>query len=76
MPYYGNNPATIFESTPVVQRFNGDGSDTTFTLTTTVSSVQDVLVSVDGVVQDSNAYTIPDGTTLTFTAAIVTGETT
>ena len=27
MPYYGNNPATIFESTPVVQRFNGDGSD-------------------------------------------------
>jgi hypothetical protein len=34
MPYYGNNPATNFESTPVVQRFNGDGSDTTFTLTT------------------------------------------
>jgi len=73
MPYYGNNPATIFESTPVVQRFNGDGSDTTFTLTTTVSSVQDVLVSVDGVVQDSNAYTIPDGTTLTFTAAPSSG---
>ena len=73
MPYYGNNPATIFESTPVVQRFNGDGSDTTFTLTTTVSSVQDVLVSVDGVVQDSSAYTIPDGTTLTFTAAPSSG---
>ena len=73
MPFYGNNPATNFESTPVVQRFNGDGSDTTFTLTTTVSSVQDVLVSVDGVVQDSNAYTIPDGTTLTFTAAPSSG---
>ena len=51
-----------------MQRFNGDGSDTTFTLSQTVTSVQDILVSVDGVVQDSNAYTVPDGTTLTFSA--------
>jgi hypothetical protein len=35
--------------------------------------VQDVLVSVDGVVQDTSAYTIPDGTTLTFTAAPSSG---
>ena len=35
--------------------------------------MQDVLVSVDGVVQDTSAYTIPDGTTLTFTAAPSSG---
>ena len=32
-----------------------------------------ILVSVDGVVQDSNAYTVPDGTTLTFSAAPSSG---
>lgn len=73
MPYQGNNPAIQYQSIPTVQRFNGDGSDTTFTLSQAVSDVQSVLVSVDGVVQDSNAYTIPDGTTLTFTAAPSSG---
>ena len=55
MPYIGKDVATAYQSTTAVQRFNGDGSDTTFTLTTAVSSVQDVLVSVDGVVQDTAA---------------------
>ena len=32
-----------------------------------------MLVSVDGVVQDTSAYTIPDGTTLTFTEAPSSG---
>ena len=73
MPFVGKAPVTTFEATTAVQRFNGDNSDTTFTLSRTVSSVQDVLVSVDGVVQDTSAYTIPDGTTLTFTAAPSTG---
>ena len=73
MPYVGNATATTFSTIPSVQRINGDGSDTTFTLSQTVSSVQDILVSVDGVVQDSNAYTIPDGTTLTFSAAPSSG---
>ncbi len=73
MPFLGNAVATHFETTPAVQRFSGDGSDTTFTLNRTVASVQSVLVSVDGVVQDTSAYTIPDGTTLTFTAAPSTG---
>ena len=68
MAYIGNQVQSGFASIPSVQRFNGDGSDTTFTLSQTVSSVQDILVSVDGVVQDSNAYTVPDGTTLTFSA--------
>ena len=73
MAFIGVSPVTNFETTTAVQRFNGDGSDTTFTLTTAVSSVQDVLVSVDGVVQDTAAYTIPDGTTLTFSAAPSSG---
>jgi len=73
MAYVGNAIATTFSTIPSVQRFNGDGSDTTFTLSQTVSSVQDILVSVDGVVQDSNAYTVPDGTTLTFSAAPSSG---
>ena len=73
MSFLGNAVATHFETTPAVQRFSGDGSDTTFTLNRTVASVQSVLVSVDGVVQDTSAYTIPDGTTLTFTAAPSSG---
>ena len=73
MPFIGKSPVTTFEATTAVDRFNGDGSDTTFTLSRSVSSVQDVLVSVDGVVQDTSAYTIPDGTTLTFTAAPSSG---
>ena len=52
MPYIGQKGPGSYQATKAVQRFNGDGSDTTFTLTTTVSSVQDVLVSFDGVVQD------------------------
>ena len=31
------------------------------------------MVSVDGVVQDTSAYTIPDGTTLTFSSAPSSG---
>ena len=73
MPFIGKAPVTTFEATTAVQRFNGDNSDTTFTLNRTVSSVQDVLVSVDGVVQDTSAYTIPDGTILTFTTAPSSG---
>ena len=73
MALIGNQVQSGFHAIPSVQRFNGDGSDTTFTLSQTVSNVQDVLVSVDGVVQDSAAYSIPDGTTLTFTAAPSSG---
>ena len=74
MPFIGNAPATHFETTPAVQRFSGDGSTTTFTLDRTVASKQSILVSVDGVVQDAaSSYTVPDGTTLTFTAAPSSG---
>ena len=62
MPYIGNEVPAHFQSSPAVVRFNGDGSDTTFALGRTVGSVQ-----------DSAAYTIPDGSTLTFTAAPSSG---
>jgi len=74
MPYYGNNPPTRFADIPVIQEFNGTGSATTFTLNRTVSSAQSVLVSVDGVIQNADdSYSIPDGVTLTFTAAPSSG---
>ena len=72
--YQGNTPAISYFSTPAVQQFNGDGSTTTFTLNRTVADKQSVLVSVDGVVQEStDSYTVPDGTTLTFSAAPSSG---
>ena len=72
--YQGNAPAIAYISTPAVQQFSGNGSTTTFTLNRTVADKQSVLVSVDGVVQDAaSAYTVPDGTTLTFTAAPSSG---
>ena len=73
MPYIGNQLAANFQNPPSVVRFSGDGSDTTFALGRTISNVQDILVSVDGVVQDSAAYTVPDGSTLTFSEAPSTG---
>ena len=51
--------------------FTGDGSDTTFVLSTTPPSAGAIMVFVDGVFQregSSNAWTL-SGDTLTFTAA-------
>ena len=73
MAYIGNNVPANFQAPPAVVRFNGDGSDTTFALGRTIGSVQEILVSVDGVVQDSAAHTVPDGSTLTFSAAPSSG---
>ena len=73
MAYIGNNVPANFQAPPAVVRFNGDNSDTTFDLGRTIGSVQEILVSVDGVVQDSAAYTVPDGSTLTFSAAPSSG---
>ena len=73
MAYLGNVVPANFQAPPAVVRFNGDGSDTTFALGRTIGSVQEILVSVDGVVQDSAAYTVPDGSTLTFSAAPSSG---
>ena len=73
MTLIGNKVVSAFQQAPAVVRFYGTGSATTFALGRTKSNVQDILVSVDGVVQDTSAYTVPDGSTLTFTAAPSSG---
>ena len=72
MSYIGNSLPANFQSLPAGQRFNGTGSATAFTLASAVANDQSLIISVDGVVQDSNAYSV-NGTTLTFTAAPSSG---
>ena len=60
-----NNPTVSSTNT-----FTGDGSTTAFTLDEAVGTDEDILVSVDGVIQEpSVAYAVSNGTTLTFTGA-------
>ena len=69
MPYIGNTAANRFVASKAASVFSGDGSETQFTLDHSVGSDEDILVSVDGVIQEpSVAYSV-SGTTLTFTAA-------
>ena len=70
MPYIGTPAVDRFTSTKSASVFSGDGSTTAFTLDHAVGSDEDILVSVDGVIQEpSVAYAVSSGTTLTFTAA-------
>ena len=50
------------------QIFAGDGSDTTFTLTSAPTSENNLLVFIDGAFQAQNTYSV-SGTTLTFSTA-------
>ena len=68
MTYIGNTSPSRFSSIPAVQRFSGNNSTTAFTLATAIGSEQEILVSVDGVIQDTANYTV-SGTTLTFSPA-------
>ena len=70
MPYLGNTAADRFVAAKAATQFSGDGSTTAFTLEHAVGSDEDILVSVDGVIQEpSVAYAVSNGTTLTFTGA-------
>ena len=70
MAYIGNDPSNRFVAPKAASVFSGDGSTTAFTLDHAVGSDEDILVSVDGVIQEpSVAYAVSNGTTLTFTAA-------
>jgi len=70
MAYLGNPAANRFAATESSTKFSGNGSAVDFTLDHAVGSPEDILVSVDGVVQEPTiAYGIVTGTTLRFTAA-------
>ena len=70
MPYLGNPAVDRFTSTKAASVYSGNGSTTAFTLEHSVGADEDILVSVDGVIQEpSVAYAVSSGTTLTFTAA-------
>jgi len=70
MPYIGNTTGNRFVASKPATQFSGDGSTTAFTLEHSVASDEDILVSVDGVIQEpSVAYAVTNGTTLTFTGA-------
>ena len=53
--------------------YTGDGSTTAFTLSQTVNSENDLIVFIEGVFQDQDAYSV-SGTTLTFDTAPVNGR--
>ena len=72
MPYIGNEVGNRFVASKAASVYSGDGSTTAFTLEHAVGSDEDILVSVDGVIQDTNKYSV-SGTTLSFSTAPSTG---
>lgn len=61
------------ENVPVSDRFVATASQTAFTLTKTPSVKDHVLIFVDGVLQDSSAYTL-NGTALVFGTGLAVGK--
>jgi len=71
MPYIGKTE--LKSSDVVADSFTGNGSTTAFTLSKVPPSEQAVLVSINGVKQHTDAYSI-SGTTLTLSAAPDSGD--
>ena len=70
MAYIGNTASTRFVANRAASVYSGNGSTVAFTLEEAVGSDEDILVSVDGVIQEpSVGYAVSSGTTLTFSAA-------
>lgn len=63
--YIGYEPSF---GTPPRDRYVGDGSTAAFTLSKLPGSTENILVTVSGVVQDSNTYSV-SGNTITFQSA-------
>jgi hypothetical protein len=73
MSFLGNTPTTQ-SFTSLTERFNGDGSTTTITLSRAVYNASDIEVIVNNVQQDPyDAYTVNGTQTLTFTEAPSSG---
>ena len=69
MSFLGNTPTTQ-SFTSLTERFNGNGSATTVTLSRAVYNASDIEVIVNNVQQDPyDAYTVNGTQTLTFTGA-------
>jgi hypothetical protein len=64
----GGSSSTFAKNT-----FAGDGSTTAFTLTTSMTNEDGLIVFIDGVYQADNVYSV-SGTTLTFATAPVNGR--
>jgi len=71
MPYIGKTE--LKSSDVIADSFTGNGSTVAFTLSKVPPSDQAVLVSINGVKQHTDAYSI-SGTTLTLSAAPDTGD--
>ena len=69
MAYIGSEPTTA--AFPFDQ-FSGNGSTTAFTLSYAPAGATSIIVSISGVVQNPNTYSV-SGTTLTFSPAPPTG---
>ncbi|SVB43031.1 uncharacterized protein METZ01_LOCUS195885, partial [marine metagenome] len=63
----------VGSSTFVENRFTGDSSTTTFTLSTGAPYEESILVFVDGVAQPTTSYTLPSTTSITLSDAPATG---
>ena len=71
MSYIGSTPASQFFA-PGTDTFSGTGSQTAFTLSRNVATVNDILVIVNNVEQQPSNYTV-SGSTLTFSPAPSSG---
>ena len=73
MPYIGSQVGSSFSSRPATQEFNGDGSTTIFTLNQTVSQEDIVVSSRVFIGLPFSSFTVPNGTSLTFSEAPSSG---
>lgn len=72
---YGDTLTNLVSGNWVYDTFTGDGSDTTFTLTSAPGSMGNMDVSINGVTQQPvTHFGLTGGTTLTFTTAPANGD--